>query len=129
MFEIVQGNIDEAMAAMYKMPIFEIRDESKVRALLIAYADYMKKVDVQVLVETMNNGSMRGDLAIKFAPIVFRVIRVFSLLEGICKDLDPEFNYDKVFAKYMQVMDSEYVGYKVNSDIKRVAKLLLKNLD
>jgi hypothetical protein len=54
---------------------------------------------------------------------------VFSLLEGICKDLDPEFNYDKVFAKYMQVMDSEYVGYKVNSDIKRVAKLLLKNLD
>ena len=131
LFEIVSGNLDEAVKLMKKINLFEVRDDVKVRKLLEKYAEYIKTVDVSIMLNAASSLDMRGELPIKFNSTVFRIVRVFGLLEGICKDLDPSFSYDAVFTKYMQVVggDTDYLTYKMVSDIKKLAKLIVDTFD
>jgi predicted unusual protein kinase regulating ubiquinone biosynthesis (AarF/ABC1/UbiB family) len=130
-FEIVTGNMDDAVRLMHTISLFEVRDDVKVKKLLVKYAEYMRTVDVSVMKTTSFDSEMRRDLPIKFSSTVFRIVRVFGLLEGLCKDLDPEFSYEPVFQKYMQVIggDSDYVTYKATSDLRKAARALVDFLD
>ncbi|PNH12531.1 hypothetical protein TSOC_000522 [Tetrabaena socialis] len=132
LFEIVSSNYDEAISIMKKVDLFEVRDEAKVRGLLEKYSQYIQSVDVKVFTSMSKDSSMRGDLPIKFSGTVFRIVRVFGLLEGICKDLDPAFSYEPVLAKYMQIMGggtNDYLTYRMMSDLRKLARLLVDNLE
>lgn len=129
-FEIVAGNLDDAVRVMRNIPLFEVRDDEKVKKLLSKYAEYMRTVDVGVIKAASFDKEMRG-LPIKFSSTVFRIVRVFALLEGLCKDLDPDFSYEPIFQKYMQVVggDADYVSYKATSDLRRLARAIVELAD
>ncbi|PNH02717.1 hypothetical protein TSOC_011273 [Tetrabaena socialis] len=132
LFEIVSGNYDDAIGIMRKVDLFEVRDDAKVRQLLEKYAEYIRSVDVKVFSNMSVDSNMRGDLPVKFNGTVFRIVRVFGLLEGICKDLDPEFSYEPVLTKYMQVVGgngNDYLTYRVVSDIRKVARMVVERLE
>ena len=129
-FEIVTGNFDDAIDLMKKIDLFEVRDDAMVRVLLEKYAEYIRTVDVRVMQVDL---TLKNDgLPIKFSGTVFRIVRVFGLLEGICKTLDAEFSYEPVFAKYMSLtslnngtMDTDYLRYKISSDLRKIAQMII----
>jgi predicted unusual protein kinase regulating ubiquinone biosynthesis (AarF/ABC1/UbiB family) len=131
LFEIASGSYEDALAVMKRIDLFEVRDDAKVLRLLERYAEYMQSVDFHVMQKMASDGTMRGSLPVKFSCTVFRIVRVFALLEGICKDLDPEFTYVPIMAKYMQVMggDRDYLVYRVMSDVRKVARTLVSSLE
>ena len=135
LFHIVSEDFEEAVATMKKISLFDVRDEAKVVKLLEQYSSYLKTMDVNVFMATATTDSnMRGALPVKFDSTVFRIVRVFGLLEGICKDLDPEFSYQKIFAKYVELVggmggETNYVSFKMVSDVRKLAKMVIKSLD
>lgn len=129
LFDIVSGNLDDAVKLMKKIDLFDVRDDVKVKQLLEQYAKYIRTVDINVILKSPTVSDMRGDLPVKFSGKIFRIVRVFGLLEGICKDLDPEFSYDGVIAKYTQSSDTDYFNYRVSSDMRKLANMVLAALE
>lgn len=131
LFEIVSADYDGALRSMKSINLFEVRDDDKVKTLLIKYSEYMMTVDIDVMLNMSKDVQMRGALPVKFNGTVFRIVRVFGLLEGLCKDLDPDFTYKPVMAKYMKVMggDSDYFAYRMKSDVRKIASMLLTSLE
>lgn len=117
-FEVMIENIDAAIEVMKRINLIEVRDESRLKIYLEKYVKYIKTIDVKVF--QMSDKEVFQQLPVKFDGTIFRLIRVFGIIEGICKDLDPNFNYNTVFVKYidMLLMDNEFLDYKIRSDIK-----------
>ena len=135
LFDIINDNLDDAVATMKTVEIlFEVRDDAMAYKLLQSYATYIRTVDPNVLIQAASsfgngngNNGINEKLPIKFKGTVFRIVRVFGLLEGICKDLDPSFSYEPIFAKYMQILggDGDYLTLKALSDIRKIARYIL----
>lgn len=127
-FEIMVENIDAAIDVMKRISLIDIRDENRLRVYLLKYVQYVKTIDVKVL--QVSDKEVFEKLPVKFDGIIFRLIRVFGIIEGICKDLDPSFNYNSVFVKYLDtlVMDKEFVDYKIRSDMMSMLNMALKFL-
>jgi predicted unusual protein kinase regulating ubiquinone biosynthesis (AarF/ABC1/UbiB family) len=124
-FELMTNNVDATIAILRAMPHVSVRDEPSLRAYIALYAQYMKTVDVQVFnVASLQDGDSRElytKMPVKFDTIIFRIIRVFGLVEGICKELDPGFNYSDIY-KFTDGMlfDQQFVEHKLHADTARV---------
>ena len=126
-FELMTDNVDATIDVLRGMPYVSVRDEGSLRAYISKYSEYMKTVDVKVfqgMIDTDKDTFTK--LPVKFDAVIFRIIRVFGLVEGICKDLDPTFNYVDVFVKHADTVfaDVDFIDYKIRSDLR----LLLKNI-
>ena len=131
-FEIMVENIDSAVDILNKIEYVDVRDEESLKVYLVKYVEYIKTIDIKVFTKDLDEADARTfkKIPIKLDGIIFRLIRVFGLVEGICKDLDPGFNYNAVFLKYVNLLtnDPEFLDYKIKNDIKFVLQSFLKNL-
>jgi ubiquinone biosynthesis protein len=131
-FEIMIENIDSAIQVLTKIDYVDVRDEKTLKIYLQKYVEYIKTIDIKVFTKNLNEADSKTfkKIPIKLDGIIFRLIRVFGLVEGICKDLDPDFNYNSVFLKYVNVLssDPQFVDYKIKTDIKFILESFLKNL-
>lgn len=127
-FELMIENTSSAFEILKDMDYIEIRDEASVKQYLQKYMEYMKTIDITIFTNELK--SLDKDtiisIPIKLDSVVFRIIRSFGLIEGICKELDEEFNYIPLFYKYSRVLsqDAEFIDYKVRNDIKIILNLL-----
>jgi len=123
-FEIMTENIDGVIRVMKQMPeVIEIRQEDKIRDYIAKYIQYIKTIDIKVL-KSMSP-SDGGDIPIKFSGTIYEIVRVFGIIEGVCIDLDPDFKYETVFVKYIDVLlfDIDFFTYKMEADIKSLFSL------
>lgn len=119
-FEIMVENTDAAMEVVKRLDkLIEVRDEKKLKTYITKYIQYIKTIDINVL-KISDNTSVFETLPVKFDGVIFRLIRVFGLIEGICKDLDEDFNYTSVFMQYSDSLlnDNDFLEYKVRADLK-----------
>lgn len=109
-------NKGATVATLKKLKI-KITDDAEVERYLDSYIEYMRSIDVNKLKSLTNNG--KAEMPFKLTGELFRLIRVFGILEGICKELDPEFNYFDVLQDYVTdiLFDQEFLTYKASSDI------------
>lgn len=122
-FEIMTENIDGVIRIMKQMQdIIEIRQEEKMKDYIAKYIQYIKTIDIKVL-KTMSSDN--GDIPIKFSGKIYEIVRTFGIIEGICIDLDPDFSYEAVFLKYIDVLllDADFFSYKMESDINSLMKM------
>ena len=121
-FEIMTENVDGVILAMENMPkIIQIRDKKQVREFVKKYIEYVKTIDVQVL---SSLDSRDVNLPVQFSSTVFEIVRVFGIIEGICLSLDPTFQYEKVFYKYIDtlLLDRDFLEYKAGTDLAKMWK-------
>ena len=128
LIDIALGNYDTALETMKATDaLFEVRDDERVKLLLAKYAEYMRTLDVRALQGALD-GSMKSDLPIKLHATVFRIVRVFAILEGICKMLDPAFSYTSVMTRYMmQILaggETDYLAHRARTDAVRLSRQL-----
>jgi|688.fasta_scaffold323612_2 ubiquinone biosynthesis protein len=125
-FELMVENIDAAIDVLKQINVVNIRDEERLRVYLKKYIEYFKTLDIKVF--KFSDKEMYSTLPIKLDGVIFRLIRAFGMIEGICKDLDPNFNYNTVFMKYfdMLIMDPGFVEYRIRTDIRSILKGIMK---
>jgi predicted unusual protein kinase regulating ubiquinone biosynthesis (AarF/ABC1/UbiB family) len=88
------------------------------------YREYMRTIDVSAM-RTIHEPS-KGELPIVLTDKFVRLIRVYGMLEGTCKALDPEFNYFSLLDDYIDDLffDEEFVMYKVDEDVRSLMPML-----
>lgn len=128
--EVMTENIDGAIKVLYKIDLITIKDENILRVYLKKYFEYIKTIDINVFKVSVIDQEEYKKLPVKFDGVMFRLIRVFGIVEGICKDLDPKFSYNTIFSKYINTFfsDANFMDYKVKSDIRSILNSILNNL-
>lgn len=129
-FEIMVENTDAAMEVVKRLDkLIEVRDEKKLKTYINKYIQYIKTIDINVL-KVSDSSSAFETLPVKFDGVIFRLIRVFGLIEGICKDLDADFSYSNVFMQYSDSLlgDNDFIEYKVRADLKAMLSSVMNIL-
>ena len=79
------------------------------------YRDYMRTIDVRAI-------SLQHDpdskLPLRLTDKIFRIIRAYGILEGVCKQISDEFNYYDLLDNYVDdlVFDTDFLSFKANED-------------
>ncbi|KAG2424984.1 hypothetical protein HXX76_014142 [Chlamydomonas incerta] len=116
---LAAGNTEEIIALLPAVGVTVV-DAEGVRAYIAAYLQYVRTLDIGVFSEVVGTSNTR--LPLVYSGRIFRVLRVFGTLEGMCKELDPAFNYFTLLDTMASslVLDEEFLMHKVTKDLKRV---------
>lgn len=98
-------------------------DKQVIKAFVEQVIKYFENVDFKEFQMSMINSDFAtGELPFKINPKLIMMFRSLSLLEGICKDLDPEFSYFKVIELLMSdvFLDMDYIDHRARKDFMAI---------
>lgn len=120
-YMMVIGNKYGVVKLLGKLGV-TVTDKEAVYEYVDRYVEYMKTIDIKVF----DGLQSRNDkLPLHLSGKIIRIIRVYGILEGVCKELDPSFNYFKLLDDKLtdMVLDANFLDYKVRKDIDMFSKL------
>lgn len=111
-------NLDTVMDNMTKMGM-TVRDREVTRIFVKQYFDYLDTLDLRSF--TINSPEIRAKASkvpVELDPTTLVILRTYSLLEGLAKELDPQFSYEKIITKNIETLflDLEYIMYRIEKD-------------
>jgi predicted unusual protein kinase regulating ubiquinone biosynthesis (AarF/ABC1/UbiB family) len=111
-------NIDVVLDNMYKMGM-TIRDKDVTKIFIKQYFDYLKTLDLRSF--TINSPEIRekaSKVPVELDTTTLVILRTYSLLEGLCKELNPRFSYQEIINRNIEMLflDLEYIMYRVQKD-------------
>ena len=111
-------NLDTVMDNMTKMGMV-VRDRDVTRIFVKQYFDYLDTLDLSSF--TINSPEIRAKASkvpVELDPTTLVILRTYSLLEGLAKELDPQFSYEKIITKNIETLflDIEYIMYRIEKD-------------
>ena len=111
-------NLDTVMDNMTKMGMI-VRDREVTRIFVKQYFDYLDTLDLRSF--TVNSPEIRAKASrvpVELDPTTLVILRTYSLLEGLAKELDPQFSYEKIITKNIETLflDLEYIMYRIEKD-------------
>lgn len=120
-YMLVLGNKQGIVNILTKLGV-TIVDKTLVYDYIEKYIEYMKTIDIKVF---QGMYTPTTTLPLQFSGKIIRILRVYGTLEGICKELDPTFNYFQLLDdKVMDLaMDVSFVDYKVRKDIMLLSSM------
>ena len=101
------------------------KEYTKVYNLLIYTINYLDNLDAKNFSESiLKDETMLYDSNMPFElnKDLITVFRTFTILEGICKNIDPNFNYQKIIQKYAfrYILKSDFISQRIQEDIKKL---------
>lgn len=114
-------NVDAVMDNMARMGM-KIRDREVTRIFVKQYFEYLRTLDIRSF--TINSPEIRekaSKIPVELDPTTLTILRTYSLLEGLAKELDPGFSYQRIITKNIELLflDLEYIMYRVAKDSSR----------
>lgn len=121
-YGVQTSNIDLVMDNMELMGM-TIRDRETTKIFVQQYFDYLNTLDIRSF--TVNSPEIRARAAlvpVELDPVTLTILRTYSLLEGICKERDPFFSYQKIINRNIELLflDLEYIMYRIDKDGSRM---------
>lgn len=118
---LILGNKYGVVKILEKLGV-QITDKEIVLTYIEKYIDYMRTLDIKVFANLQTGNDK---LPIHLSGKIIRILRVYGVLEGICKELDPEFNYFKLVDERAAdlMFDMSFVDYKVKKDMSALTRL------
>lgn len=97
----------------------KIIDKDKLHEYIDKYVEYLETIDYKTLADMYDP---KTSMPVKLEGKVLRIIKSFGLLEGICKDLDPTFNYFQLMDVYIAetLLDEDFLVFKISQDLRRL---------
>jgi predicted unusual protein kinase regulating ubiquinone biosynthesis (AarF/ABC1/UbiB family) len=119
-YAVQTSNVDDVMENMRKMGM-TIRNTEVARIFVKQYFDYLNTLDLRSF--TVNSPEIRekaSKVPVELDTTTLTILRTYSLLEGLCKDLDPTFSYQQIISKNIEILflDLEYILYRIDKDLK-----------
>lgn len=111
-------NLDTVMDNMTKMGMI-VRDREVTRIFVKQYFDYLDTLDIRKF--TVNSPEIRekaSRVPVELDATTLVILRTYSLLEGLAKELDPTFSYASIITKNIETLflDLEYIMYRIEKD-------------
>ena len=117
-YGVQTSNVDAVIDNMILMGM-TVRDEEVTRIFVKQYFQYLDTLDLRSF--SVNSPEIRekaSKVPVELDPTTLVILRTYSLLEGLCKELDPEFSYQKILTKNIEMLflDLDYILYRVEKD-------------
>jgi predicted unusual protein kinase regulating ubiquinone biosynthesis (AarF/ABC1/UbiB family) len=125
---LIVGDLDSVMNSLKDLRVV-IRDPARLRAYVNTYRQYMQTLDVGVFSEELSKERHDMVAPLQFTEELVRLFRVYTILEGTCRLIDPAFNYFDFFRKYIPAPDDAFLHYKATVDIKIILKRFSSEID
>jgi ubiquinone biosynthesis protein len=121
LFAIFEKDVDTLITLLVKTKTILFTEETETETFTFIIQQvlrYFETVDIQEFQMSVVNRNLELDLPFKINPKIIMVFRSLSLLEGICKELDPEFSYFKVINRLMGgvFFDMDYLDHRAKKD-------------
>ncbi len=117
-YGVQTSNVDEVMDNMVRMGM-NVRDREVTKIFVKQYFEYLNTLDLRSF--TVNSPEIRAKASkvpVELDPTTLTILRTYSLLEGLCKQLDPKFSYQQIISKNIEMLflDLEYIQYRIAKD-------------
>jgi ubiquinone biosynthesis protein len=117
-YGVQTSNVDAVMDNMVRMGMV-VRDREVTKIFVKQYFEYLNTLDIRSF--TINSPEIRekaSRVPVELDPTTLTILRTYSLLEGLAKELDPTFSYQKIINKNIEMLflDLEYIMYRVSKD-------------
>lgn len=134
LFPLMNRDVDTIMAVLQRVDVLKIRDEVALRRYIELFVQYLWSVDLSSLdLSVLDVDSLRSNkLPVEIDGVVFRMLRGFTLVEGLCKSIDRGFTYSSTVEKYaMQLAqkDDRFYWIKAKTDVKHLLAVMARLLE
>ena len=118
---LVFQNNKGAIRTLEKLGV-KVLDKAVMNDYLNLYVDYIKTLDIDLIYSSHNPNAK---LPLVLNDKIFRLIRVFSILEGVCKKLNKSFSYLDLLDEYTALLfvDLDFMMYKATTDMESLVSL------
>lgn len=122
LFAIYERDIETVITLLIKSKTIVLKENINKKSFVFVIErvlKYFENTDISEFQMSVVNQGLELDLPFKINPKLIMVFRSLSLLEGICKELDSEFNYFKVIDRIMGdvFLDMDYLDHRARKDI------------
>jgi ubiquinone biosynthesis protein len=119
-YGVQTSNVEAVMDNMVRMGM-TVRDREVTKIFVKQYFDYLNTLDLRSF--TINSPEIREKarkVPVELDPTTLVILRTYSLLEGLAKELDPYFSYQRIITKNIEMLflDLEYIMYRIDRDTK-----------
>jgi len=129
-FSIYQKDINEFINLLVKLKLVEQLDNPEDTYEMVEFFTYffkyLESLDIYTLKKSINDGDLTTTLKdnINLNPDFLALFRVFSLLDGTCSLLDPNFNYFEALEPYTQDMmqDLSFLDTRARRDLEKISQ-------
>lgn len=125
---LIVGDVDSVISSLRDLRV-SIRDPSRLRAYVNVYRQYMQTLDIRVFSEELVKERHDMVAPLQFTEELVRLFRVYTILEGTCRLIDPTFNYFDFFRSYIPSPDDAFLQYKATVDLKMLFKRLSSEIN
>ncbi len=120
-YAVQTSNVDAVIDNMAKMGMI-IRDKEVTKIFVNQYFEYLNTLDLRSF--TVNSPEIRekaSKVPVELDTTTLTILRTYSLLEGLCKELDPTFSYQSIITKNIEMLflDLEYIMYRIKKDTRQ----------
>jgi ubiquinone biosynthesis protein len=114
-YAVQNENVDSIFENMNLMGM-NIRDEKVTKIFIKQYLEYLKTLDFKSF--NVSSEMKNTKVPVELDSTTLTILRTYSLLEGLCKDLDPNFSYQEIIGKNLEILflDLEYILYRIRKD-------------
>ena len=111
-------NVDAVLDNMIRMGMV-VRDREVTKIFIKQYFEYLRTLDLRSF--QINSPEIRekaSKIPVELDTTTLVILRTYSLLEGLCKELDPGFSYQSIIQKNIELLflDLDYILYRVRND-------------
>jgi predicted unusual protein kinase regulating ubiquinone biosynthesis (AarF/ABC1/UbiB family) len=129
-FAVYQRDVDEFVDLLVSLRVLDAvsdRDKLEIKAFFEYFFDYLETLDFKAVRESLVNNDLlrRSKLTLKVNQDFLSLVRVFSLLDGTCTKLDPEFEYNAALQPYVTELfgDINFLDTIARKDFKKLQGL------
>lgn len=139
-FSIFQKDVDEFVDLLMALGILVVSNETEVvdiKLFFRSFFTYLESLDFTVLRDSVKAGTQSSDgsvaTTLRINPDFLSLFRVFSLMDGTCTKLNPNFNYIDALQPFVEniMMDVNFFDYRARKDLQKLQNYprLLQNTD
>lgn len=117
-YGIQTSNVTSVVDNMIVMGM-TVRDRPTTEIFIQQYFKYLETLDIRSF--QVNSPEIRekaSKVPVELDPTSLTILRTYSLLEGLCKELDPNFSYARIINKNIEMLflDLDYIVYRIEKD-------------
>ena len=123
-YMLIVGNKYGAITLLSQLGA-EIMDKEAMLEYLDKYMAYIRTIDVNIF-KDINDPANRVPL--RLSGMLVQLMRVYGILEGICKEMDPGFNYFDLVDDQINtlILDDSFLEYKIQRDMRTLEQRLAR---
>jgi len=126
-FSVVQKDVNEFVDLLIKLDILSVYDDNEVeeiKSFFVYFFNYLETLDFTKLKSSIIQDDIQGKFQenLRVNPDFMSLFRVFSLLDGTCSKLDPNFSYINVLTPYNQelLQDINFIDSRARKDLQKM---------